>query len=390
MTSIQKDIATIINCAINNSKGTLSDEFDLAQAFDIAKRHGIITMVFYGLLNCGFSKKEPLMQEMFKFACRAAMVDECQKHEIARLSKTFEDNSIEHMFLKGTDIKPFYSRPEMRSMGDIDVLIKVSEYDKIKPIMIDLGYVEYRESDHEYVFKNQNLVIELHKCLIPDYNKDYYKYFGDGWRFAKSNGGFRYTMTDEDSMIYLFTHFAKHYRDSGIGLRHIIDVWVYRISHKNLDENYVRSELEKLKLKEFYDNIIRTLETWFLNTPTDDKTEFITQFIFDNGVYGTKHTHILAMALRDVRSKKSVSAVRIKKYLRSFFATYKGMCLIYPILEKWPVLLPVMWFVYFFQRLFTKGKISSYRNDVSLIKSEKIEKYRDELNFVGLDYNFEE
>jgi len=51
--------------------------------------------------------------------------------------------------------------------------------------MADLGYEELYESDHELVWNHDLMRIELHKRLIPSYNKDYYQYYGDGWQLAK-------------------------------------------------------------------------------------------------------------------------------------------------------------------------------------------------------------
>ncbi len=91
-----------------------------------------------------------------------------------------------------------------------------------------LGYLPGVESNHEYVWDKKNMLhVELHKMLIPSYNKDYYAYFGDGWRLAKKYDGSEFKMSDEDTFVYIFTHFAKHYRDAGIGIRHITDIYVY-------------------------------------------------------------------------------------------------------------------------------------------------------------------
>ena len=106
--------------------------------------------------------------------------------------------------------------------------------------MQKLGYAEKVESNHEYIWHKAGSYIELHKRLIPTYNKDYYSYFGDGWRLAKLKDGTRFSMTDEDQMVYLFTHYAKHYRDAGIGIRHIVDLWVYRNNKPNLNEEYIK------------------------------------------------------------------------------------------------------------------------------------------------------
>ena len=54
--------------------------------------------------------------------------------------------------------------------------------------------------------------------------------FGDGCRFATHKNGFCYAMSERDEFMFVFSHFVKHYRDSGIGCRHVTDLWVLACS----------------------------------------------------------------------------------------------------------------------------------------------------------------
>ena len=58
-------------------------------------------------------------------------------------------------------------------------------------------------------------------------------------------------MTPEDEFIYLFTHFAKHYRDGGIGCRYVVDLWVFLRNNPTMDPEKIKRELDKLQLREF-------------------------------------------------------------------------------------------------------------------------------------------
>ena len=320
--------------------------------------------------------------------CGNIAVSEQQMYSIKEIFSVFDEQEIDYLPLKGTVIKNIYPKPEMRSMGDADILIKTEQYDIIKPIMQKLGYTEITESDHEFIWNKLNIHVELHKRLIPSYNKDYYAYFGDGWQLAKIKNGTRYSMTDEDQMIYLFTHFAKHYRDAGIGIKHMTDLWVYRKNKPNLDEKYIKKELDALQLYDFYVNIINTLSVWFEGKESDEKTDFITKVIFDSGVYGTRDTHILSDA---VKISKATKNVKTTKFFKLTFLPYENMCMVYPFLKKAPFLLPVMWIYRIFKALFFKGdKIKSQKQAIEQMSAENIDGYQNALNFVGLDFNFKE
>ena len=389
MTDIQIGVLALVKSALIGEKIALPDSFDFQKAIKIAKKHGITTIIYYGALNCEIAKDTSEMQELFMMTCKNIAVSEQQSFNIQAILERFDAEKIEYMPLKCALLKKMYPKTEMRIMGDTDILIKTEQYDIIKPIMEELGYTEKIESDHELTWFKGGMCVDLHKRLIPSYNKDYYAYFGDGWRLGKLKDDTRYSMTDEDQMIYLFTHFAKHYRDAGIGIRHIVDLWVYRNNKPGLDEEYIKSELEKLQLYDFYSNVIDTLDVWFGEKETTKITDFITEIIFNSGVYGENEAHILSDALKVSKTYGSANKVKIKKFKELLFPQYGIMCKKYLILKKVPFLLPVLWILRIVFALFFKQNIIKYNdNKLNKVTDTNILTYQKSLNFVGLDFNF--
>lgn len=387
----KKAVIKVLYAALTGEKQQLREEIDLQMLIDVAQKHKIVPMIYYGALNCGIADSDPLMQQLFMGTCRSIAISQQQTFCLNEILKSFNENGVEYMPLKGTLLKDIYPKSEMRTMGDADILIKPEQYDIIKPIMEELGYKEKIESDHELIWQKPGSYIELHKRLIPSYNKDYYAYYGDGWRLAKVKNGTRYEMIDEDQMIYLFTHYAKHYRDAGIGIKHIVDLWVYRKNKPQLDEEYIKTELSKLQLYDFYVNTIRTLAVWFDGEEPDEVTDFITRIIFNSGVYGTKEALVLSQAVKISKTQGTTENVKSKKLMKLVFLDYESMCKKYSVLKKLPFLLPVMWIVRIFGvLLFKQSKIKKTHQEISSITEEGINSYQQSLNFVGLDFNFKE
>ena len=392
MTEQQKALVLLINSALTGEKYSLPDSMDLSDVFDVAKRHGIDVMAYYGALNCGVSDSCDVMREELIRVYKSTSYSETQIMELCRLTEAFESGKIEYMPLKGMILKSLYPKAEMRRMGDADILIRCEQYERIRTVMTELGYEEKYQSDHELAWKKGQVLVELHKRLIPSYNKDYYAYYGDGWKIAKKIGDIScgYTMDPNDEMIYLFTHFAKHYRDAGIGVRHLVDLWVYRRHHSDLDEEYIRAELEKLQLYEFYCNILDTLRCWFDEYEGNDKTEFITQFIFTSGEFGRKENSNLSSALKDTKGGKSVNEVKRERAITLLFPKYSVMSVKYPVLKKAPVLLPVMWVVRAFSKASKIKKVGRTLQNRIDFDSDGVSAYQQSLTFVGLDFNFSE
>ncbi len=385
------DIIKLIKSALHDEVSELSDGFDINEIFKTAKRHQIITLVYYGALKCGISPNEQAMQQMFVSVVKETMFDKNQNKELIKLFACFDKEKIEYMPLKGVLLKKMYPKPEMRPMGDVDVLINTRQYEEIKTIMQNLGYKETIESDHELIWVKSGMCVELHKRIVSSYNKDFYSYFGDGWKFAKNRSGTHYSMTAEDKFVYLFTHFSKHYRGTGVGLRHIVDLWVYKKYNPEMDENYIKNALKKLQLDVFYENVLKTLSVWFGNEKQDSVTEFITSVILSNGVYGNRQSTLLASALKESKKTGNSKDVRVKRILVNAFPPYNIMKEKFPFLKKVPILLPLFWVVriintFLFKRKQLEGKINEYKT----ISSQQIDSYKEGLNFVGLDFNFKE
>lgn len=385
MEAFKKDMLGIIGNAVNGTKYAVSEDFDWKKAYDLSIKHQIISPVYYGALADSSFKKCAVFRAFADANVSCVGISERQIYIASELKKIFIENGISFLPIKGIVLKKLYAYPEMRTMSDVDILIKSEEYDKIRGILKSAGYAEGIESDHEMHWSKDDVFIELHKRLIPSYNEDYYDYYGDGWRFAKPVGGGEYCMSDEDFFIYIFTHFAKHYRDSGAGIKYVTDFYLYLKKHENLDFGYINGELDKLGLSVFYKNVERMMRVWFDGAEPDEITERLTDKIFESGVYGDAANVPLAEGLKISKSHKNVKG---HKFFTMLFPSLSSMKMIYPVLKKAPVLLPVMYVARWFSALFNPKKIKKSVSNLKNYDDESVQKYREELNFVGLDYNF--
>lgn len=386
MNATQKGIITLLKSAITQEKLELPEGFDLSEAYALVQKHHMATLIYDGAARCGIERKSEVMGKLFQDYFRALRTSEKQMAQVNKIFAAFNENGIDYMPLKGCKMKALYPKPELRIMGDADILIRMEQYDRIKPIMESLGMKADHESDHELVWKNDSLYLELHKRVIPSYNKDFYEQLGDGWHLGKLREGTRYSMTQEDEFFYLFTHFAKHYRDGGIGCRYVVDLWAYLRSHPELDEEKVKRDLEKLQLLEFYENIRRLIDVWFGDAQADEKSDFITDFIFASGSWGTLRARTISVRVRDT---KHTSKGKLPYIWRRFFPSMEDMEFLYPVLKKHPVLLPVFYVWRVIDKIFIqRGVVKRQMQMVAAINPENIESRQQALNYVGLDYHF--
>ncbi len=382
-------VIALVKSAITGKACELPSNVDLKQLYKFAYRQNIVPLLYYGMVNSNCGVDTEVGEKFFLTTCQYISIAEQQDGFISTLLEEFEREKIKYMPLKGTTLRALYPKPEMRAMGDSDILIDLSQYDVIKTIMERLGYTEGVESDHELVWSRDCVCIELHKRLIPSYNKDYYAYFGNGWDRAKpQNNSSRHALSDEDNLVYLFTHFAKHYRDAGIGIKHLIDIKLY-LEKYELDFDYLKEQFEKLKLWEFFNNVRNTIEVWFYDRKDDEVTRAITDKILLGGAFGTKEAQLSSAALKE--KKQGQNMVRTARVITAIFPPYKNMSLLFPVLKKAPVFLPIFWMWRIIYTTFNKkGVLARHYNVIKELTPERITQYENELNLVGLDYRFEE
>lgn len=391
MNDLQRGILLLLRSAVTGENLPLPAGFSLEEALPLIKKHHLAAPAYQGGSNCGLEEMSPVMLQLMQGYCRQMMRSEDQMAEVEALCAAFEEAGIDYMPLKGINMKPRYPKPELRLMGDADILIRTGQYERIQSLMEGLGYAPEVESDHEYVWRKPELMLELHKRLMPSYNADYHAYFGDGWRLAKKTGSCRHVMTPEDEFIYLFTHFAKHYRDGGIGCRHVLDLWVYLRSFPGMDEDYIRRELERLWLPEFYENIRRLLKVWFEGGAEDEITAMMTDFVFDSGSWGKWESHVLAAEARRRAEAGSAWGGRIRSVGKALFPSAMDIAGRYPVLKKAPWLLPVIWPVRWVSAaLFRRENIAMQQRRYRSATAEKVDGYQRAMRAVGLDFHFKE
>ncbi len=385
MNACQEGIITLIKSAINNRKYCLPEGFSLSEALETIEKHNIFTLAYYGAVNCGYDKATAEMQVLFARMCAQLSIDARQQAEFASVFDAFEVSGIDYMPLKGMILKALYPDTAMRAMGDADFLVKSSQAELAAKKLGELGYKYSHENDHESVWVKDVFVIDLHKALMSKKTKDFYAYFENIWESSRRiDDKHRCEMRAEEFYIFTFTHFAKHYISSGIGLKHITDLWILR-SANALDFEYINAKLQKLKLLDFHANVIKTLDVWFGTAKSSEVTDFITKVIFESGEFGIKEKSKIGVLLREENEEASVDKLKRRKFLFVVFLSMGYMREKYKILQKFPVLLPVMWCVRFFDVIFNKKKtLKNFVRGRKSISKEKIEAYRDDLRFVGL------
>lgn len=292
--------------------------------------------------------------------------DQKQQALIESLRKRFTAHQIDFIFLKGTKLKSLYPQTYMRGMGDVDVLVR-SDLDVIKQLF-SKEHIQLvsRTLAHDHYHTQEGLLIEIHPSIHNDFNPKYQTYFKEAWHHATPVSAHEYTLEPTFELVYLLYHLAKHIESSGIGIRSLLDIGIYRINYDSrIDDRVLTETLEKLNMTQFY-NIVMTLNKRYFDLEvypitkgfelSESSTQKMTDYFLTSGIHG-KGESFNAMAPRLAASKNKRKS-KYKVLLRIAFPKMRDARGMYPVLYKHPYLYPVMMFHRNFQLIFFKRKSS--------------------------------
>ena len=212
------------------------------------------------------------------------------------------------------------------------------------------------------------------------------EYFGDGWGKARLAGGRRYEISIEDEFIFSFLHFFKHFIFSGIGLKHIVDLWIFMEKSPNLDLAYVENELNGLKMLEFYKNVTNSIKVLFSDQKGDEKTDFIVNHVLECGTWGTEKTAAISRGVATKRKVGRSGGVRGYTILKLLFPPRKDLQVHYPVLRKHFYLLPFVWIVRWVNvAVHKRDTVAFRRREIKEISTENVNELEAKFTLVGIN-----
>lgn len=385
MTNMQKGVIILIKSAVTQEPQPLPEGFSIGEAYDFIIRHRVMMLAYDGAVRCGISRNEPAMQKLFQSYVSGMLRSEKQMKAVSEIYAAFDENDIDYLPLKGCNMKYLYPKPELRLMGDADILIKENQFSKVREALEKIGFEKGDGMDHHDAWHSDSLYLEIHKKPFSIANTEFFEYYGDGWKFAQKAENNRYRFSPEDEFIHLITHFAVHCRGGGIGLRHAVDFYVYKTACQNLDEEYIRRELEKLHLLKLYENTENLTESWFGGNKISEEAEMLSEFILSGGDWGSYRNAFLSQEVKSRKNNGEGKHSKFKSAMRIIFQPLSLMRVKYVKLQKYPFLLPFYWAKRWFEVLFFRRKnIARKAEMLKNSNGEKVREYEEMLRRTGI------
>ena len=260
------------------------------------------------------------------------------------LSKTLSENGIDHLPVKGWYLRHLYEVPELRTFGDIDVLIRREDRQRVHGLMVSMGFSVQTDWEPTYTYRRGAELYELHTNLMEaslDGRSDLPAYFADAWSHAHVVSGRRFEPEKSFHFLYTLCHLAKHLYAGGAGLRMYLDAALFLQRHgRELDWEGIRREMAALKLPEFLDTVLTCCESWFGITAGCDfhrseAADELLTYTLDADLFGKLRDNSVVQ-MRN-RRETAASGGKVSAVKRILFPPYEALVKRYTYIEgkKW-------------------------------------------------------
>lgn len=334
-------IAYLAACAVNGivpdtGRITVFDPDDLIRTAELHKLAGITAQA---LDSAGIRTGATLKAK--GNAIRKVILLDAEKN---RILDRFEKAGIRYILLKGAVLKDLYPAVGMREMSDIDILIDAARMKDADAIMMDLEFNEGKTGGaHVEYNKDPVYNFELHRRLFSPFGpqKKLFDYYEDVWKhvFPDEEKKFGYRFSDEDFYLYITAHEYKHYVSGGTGLRSLLDIYVYdKVKGPTLNWEYIRQELDKLKLTDFEEKNRSLALALFAGIELNASQQTMLDYILSSGTYGTMTNYVENALAREGGGFLSKPRYVFKRV----FLPMDAIKSFYPTFARYPVLLPFL------------------------------------------------
>ena len=353
------DVVYLTRCALDGGDPDTERvaAMDLDGVYRISQRHLLVSACASALERAGVCD-ERFVQARGKAVRKVALMDA----ERAELFCRMDAAGIWHVPLKGCVLQDLWPAYGMRQMADNDILFDASRAGDARTIMEEMGFTtEYFDrGNHDVYHKEPVYNFELHRELFsPLHERHIYEYYRDCANLLAPDGDgtFGKHFSDEDFYVYLVAHEHKHYSASGTGLRSLADVFVWlRAKEDALDWSYIASQLDDLGIAKFEEGNRHLATALFAGEELTQEQEAMLGYMADSGAYGTMAHNV---------GNQLAQYGRAGYLVRRAFPPIRTMEVLYPVLARVPVLLPVCWVWRLVSAVVTKPKKVGYQLSVA-------------------------
>jgi hypothetical protein len=363
MNITQEILVNLLSSAIRAESPEIfeNEAIDWKAVYEEAQLHDVHPLLFPVINNLKMvqAPDSALMSEWQRSTLLAGTSQIQHIYQASKILDLMSSAGIPVIILKGLILRDLYPEPELRTMGDADILIHKKDMEKVKALLEKMGYHDDGCSAKHIHFSHENYpIIEVHWTLVDSNKFKTAEWFDTAvWENAVP-----YTicatptlvLSKENELLHVCLHMAGHLMSSGFGLRQLCDL-VLLIEHNKESVNWA-SFIESIKacglesffyaLLEICKNLLNLEIPKALQHKASELINPIEELIYDildGGVFGKTSMDRTSgnLLLHYTRGEKQSSMLKI--YISLIFPAPKKLANKYAYARKHQYLLPLAW-----------------------------------------------
>lgn len=334
----------------------------------IAKEQGVTSFVYDGARRTGITIPDEIEQQWRKHITASIFQNERLLMAQDAVLRSFERTNIPVAVLKGSSAARYYPQPELRALGDIDLLINKNDIPTARELLLHEGYKENaHEHDFHISFSKKGVTLELHEqvTVFPDTPggqaaQEIAKGFLEHLDIGSMCGYDFPVLSRTDQALSLLLHIVRHMFEGGIGLRQLCDWMVFVSTEGSHFEDDVCPVLKRCGLLTFAEVSTKACEQYlgldhacccWCNSVDEHTCKLFMDSVFRGGNMGSANTDAMGSLFTDEKSMGDKNTSPVISFIRKI---NRRIYISFPFVERFKLLLPVFW-VYLPIRYFIKS-----------------------------------
>ncbi len=359
MQAVYRDLISLVRAALHDEVPILSctDGSGAERLLAECNRHLLVVLAYDALTRAEVQFADELMEKWRIAKEKAIYQAVAMESERSAVYELLEQSDIPYLPLKGSVLKALYPRFGMRQMVDTDLLISADRRELVRELMVERGYqpVRFGAGHHDVYEKKPACCFEMHSSFFDESEAPlFYKWFERLELQAECKG--ECTLSDEDFYLYFLAHLYNHDQQSGIGLRALVDCYLFLKKKGNsLNRNALLAALKELNLDVFEQEIRCLAFKLFDVNPMElaEREEALLDSFCRSGAIGT----IDIMVKRNVERLKKEQKMSKWAYCKSRLVLPRGWFQDHiPFYDRHRWLIPVYYVYRFFRAIIFRRK----------------------------------
>lgn len=382
-------VLEILSAFIHNRKPGLNGDVNEAKVFYIFYIQGLLPVLAYMDKKWDIIKDQASKKKLVDFYYQSIAVNLNKADMFELVSQKLSENEIPHMPVKGWYVRTLYPVPELRTFGDIDILINKQDRQKANEVFIENGYALKDNWEPTYSYDKGALRCEVHTELMDsDIGKgeQVITYFSDALKTAQQEVGERFSPQKDLHLMYLFCHLAKHLYNGGAGIRMYMDIALFVNAHSDtLDFEKIYEDSKTLRLDRFLKTVLFACGKWFdialpveINDVEPHSLDALKKYTFGADLFGkARDKSIISLRNDESGSKENVLKDTLFPNAQKIEERYK-------FIKGRKYLLPVAWVARGFVNLKDIPQKLRYMKKVSDADMDAVSEYDEFISKIGL------